>query len=190
MKTVRIGFIGAGIVSDLHAEGIRACPDSELVGLWNRTPQRAEEKSRLFGCRVYSSAEALVADPDLDAVFVLTNLETHRRYALLALQAGKHVLVEKPVGVDIEEIREIRAAAAKAGLVCMPGHNYIYEASLVRSRQLIQQGKLGKLVSIYGGGEGDRHRGIHPVQLPRLGRAQTRRGPLPDLLGLSRLYRQ
>jgi predicted dehydrogenase len=149
MKPVRIGFIGAGIISDLHAEGIAAHPDAQLVGLWNRTPARAAEKSHLFNCRAYDSPEALVADPDIDAVFVLTNLETHRKYALLALEAGKHVLVEKPVGANIGEIQDLDHAAKKAGLICLPGHNYIYEQTLIRSRELVQQGKLGKLVAAY-----------------------------------------
>ena len=149
MKPVRIGFIGAGIISDLHAEGIAAHPDAELIGLWNRTPARAAEKSQLFNCRTYDSPEALVSDPDIDAVFVLTNLETHREYSLLALEAGKHVLVEKPVGVSVDEIQDLDEAAQKAGLVCLPGHNYIYEDSLIRSRELVRQGRLGKLVAAY-----------------------------------------
>jgi len=149
MEPVRIGFIGAGIVSDLHAEGIAACPHAELAGLWNRTPGRARDKAARFGCRTYDSPEALVDDPDIDAVFVLTNLETHLQYARLALAAGKHLLVEKPVGVSVGEIQQIRDAAQRAGRVCLPGHNYIYEPGLVRARELVQQGKLGRLVAAY-----------------------------------------
>ena len=88
-------------------------------------------------------------DPDIDAVFVLTNLETHGQYSLLALRAGKHVLVEKPVGVSVGEIQEIQDAANRAGRICLPGHNYVYEPSLVRARELIRQGKLGQLVAAY-----------------------------------------
>lgn len=149
MTPVRIGFIGAGDVADLHAEGIRACANAELVGLWNRSPDRAKQKSAMYGCRVYDSPEALVSDPDLDAVFVLTNLETHFVYAQMAMEAGKHVLVEKPVGVSVDEIQRLSEASHRTGVICMPGHNYIYEDSLMRSRSLIQEGKLGKLVAVY-----------------------------------------
>lgn len=149
MKPIRIGFIGAGNISTLHAEAIQACPGAELAGLWNITPDLAEEKSRAFGCKIYPSAEALVQDPELDAVFVLTNLETHLQYTLLALEAGKPVLVEKPVGVTVDEIQQMKQAANRAGVICMPGHNYIYEESLIRSRRLIQQGKLGQIISAY-----------------------------------------
>jgi predicted dehydrogenase len=146
---VRIGFIGAGIISDLHAEAIAACPGAELAGLWSRSPERAAGKARAFGCRAYPSAEELVRDPGIDAIFVLTNLETHCHYSSLALAAGKHVLVEKPVGVEVAEVLRLQETAGRAGLVCMPGHNYIYEDSLIRTRDLIRQGKLGRLVSVY-----------------------------------------
>ena len=149
MKTIRIGFIGAGDISILHAQAIQQCPGAELVGLWNITADLAAEKSGQFGCKIYPSAESLVSDPELDAVFILTNLETHLKYSLLALEAGKHVLVEKPVGVNVDEIRKMKAAAAKSGVVCMPGHNYIYEENIRRSQELIENRQLGKLISIY-----------------------------------------
>jgi predicted dehydrogenase len=149
VKPVRIGFIGAGIVSDLHADGIRACPAAELAGLWTRNPEHAAAKSAAFGCPAYPSPEALVADPGIDAVAVLTNLETHLEYALLALRAGKHVLVEKPVASTVGQLEELQAATRAAGRLCMPGHNYIYEPGLIRCQGLLASGRLGRLVSLY-----------------------------------------
>ncbi|CAN5453920.1 Gfo/Idh/MocA family oxidoreductase [soil metagenome] len=149
MKRTRIGFIGAGEVAERHAEAIQRCESAELAGLWNRNRTRAEEKSARFGCRRYESPEELVADPSVDAVFVLTDLETHHRYARLALEAGKHVLIEKPVAAEASEILDLRDLAAEKRLCCMPGHNYIYDHSLRRSRELIQAGKLGTLVSVH-----------------------------------------
>jgi len=149
MKTVKVAFLGAGDVATLHAEGVKQCPDAKLVGLWNRTPARAAEKAALFGCKTYPSAEALVNDPEVDTVSVLTNLETHLQYALLAIQAGKHVLVEKPAGNSVEEVQQMKAAADKAGVLCVPVHNYIYEPGINRTRELLEQGKLGNLVSLY-----------------------------------------
>src|SRR5436309_6320589 len=130
MKTIRVAFLGAGDVSTLHAEGVKQCPDANLVGLWNRTPARAAERAAQFGCKTYPSAEALVSDAEVNAVSVLTNLETHLHYALMAIKAGKHVLVEKPAGNSVEEIQQMKAAADKAGVLCVPVHNYIYEPSV------------------------------------------------------------
>jgi predicted dehydrogenase len=149
MKTTGIAFLGAGDVSSLHAEGVRQCADAKLVGLWNRSPDRGAERAAQFGCKTYPSAEALVSDPEVDAVSVLTNLETHLQYALLAIRAGKHVLVEKPAGNSVQEIEQMKTAADKSGVLCVPVHNYIYEPGINRTRELLQQGKLGNLVSLY-----------------------------------------
>lgn len=149
MDIITVGFIGAGDISLLHAEGIKACPNARLKGLWNITPELANEKSALFDCMIYDSAEALVNDPEIDAVFVLTALEAHHTYVMMAIEAGKHVFVEKPVGVTIQEIEEMRDGAEKAGVICMPGHNYIYEPSVRRAKGLIESGQLGDLVSFY-----------------------------------------
>src|SRR5216117_2336762 len=146
---IGIGFIGAGDVSLLHAEAVRRCPSAKLVGLWNRSRDRAAERAASFQCKTYSTPEALVSDPALHAVFVLTNLETHLDYTLLALEAGKHVLVEKPVGATISEIEQMKRAAAAAGRICMPGHNYIYEAGMAHTRELVETGALGRVISAY-----------------------------------------
>ena len=149
MGTIRVAFLGAGDVSTLHAEGVKQCQDAKLVGLWTRTPARAAERAAQFGCKTYPSAEALVSDPEVDVVSVLTNLETHLQYVLLAIDAGKHVLVEKPAGNSVDEIQRMKAAADKAGVLCVPVHNYIHEPSIHRARNLLEQGKLGDLVSLY-----------------------------------------
>ncbi|MBK8504133.1 MAG: Gfo/Idh/MocA family oxidoreductase [Saprospiraceae bacterium] len=146
---VKIGFIGAGDISVLHAEAIQKIDSALLVGLWNITDDLADEKCRLFHCKKYPSAEALTNDPDIDAIFILTSLEAHHMYALMALRAGKHVYVEKPVGATISEIEEMKEAALKSNVICMPGHNYIYEPSVMRAKELLESGRLGDLVSLY-----------------------------------------
>ncbi len=148
-ETIGVGFIGAGDISILHAAAVTKCPGAKLVGIWNRDQTRAKQRAADFGCTNYASPEALVADPAIDAVFVLTNLETHLQYTKLALDAGKHVLVEKPVGVSIAEIEQMNAAAKAKNLTCMPGHNYIYESSMMRTHDLVANGDLGTITSAY-----------------------------------------
>jgi predicted dehydrogenase len=147
--TIGVGFIGAGDISVLHAAAVKKCPGAKLVGLWNRNQDRANQRAREFGCKNYASPEELVKDPAIDAVFVLTNLETHLEYTVQALGMGKHVLVEKPVGVSVAEIERMKALADAKDLVCLPGHNYVYEASMMRTRELVDNGDLGKIVSAY-----------------------------------------
>jgi predicted dehydrogenase len=148
-KNIGIGFIGAGEISIFHAKALRDIPNAELVGLWNRTEERAKKRAKEEGCKRYISPEELVKDPTIEGVFVLTNLETHLRFAKLAMEAGKHVLVEKPLCFSVPEIEEMKAIAEKSGVVCMPGHNMIHEDSLKRTRKLIENGDLGKIVSCY-----------------------------------------
>src|SRR5262245_48341453 len=148
-ESIGVGFIGAGDVSILHAKAVARCPGARLVGLWNRSQDRATQRATEFGCKNYKTPDELVADPAVDAVFVLTNLESHLEYTKLALNAGKHVLVEKPVGVTTGEIAEMKKLADSKGLICMPGHNYIYESCMIRTRELVDGGDLGKITSAY-----------------------------------------
>jgi predicted dehydrogenase len=148
-KPTGIGFIGAGEISILHAKAVHAIPEARLIGLWNRTQSRAIERAQMYGCRQYATPEELVKDPEIDAVFVLTDLDTHLKYTKLALEHGKHVLVEKPLGATVAEVEEMKSTAERCGVVCVPGHNMIHEDSLARARALIQNGDLGDIVSCY-----------------------------------------
>lgn len=149
MNTVGIGFIGAGDISNLHAEAINDLDSAELIGLWNRTQAKANAKAELFGCKTYGSVEELLADPRIDAVFVLTNMETHCEYTIQAANSGKHVLVEKPTASNIVEIEKMQMAIQKAGVKCMPVHNYIYEPGIERAKAMIKTGKLGTITQFY-----------------------------------------
>ena len=145
----RIGLYGAGDIADLHAAGVQGCDSADLVGLFDIDKKRSQEKSIQYNCKSYDSAESMLLDPAIDAVFVLTPLEEHCECAVSALRSGKHVLLEKPVGSTINEIEEIKAAAKESGKLCVPVHNYLYEDSVIRTRELLDSGKLGDLVAIY-----------------------------------------
>lgn len=149
MTTTNIAFIGAGDISLLHAKAIDKCASAQLVGIWSIDQDLNTEKAKLFNCRVYESVEALVADANIDAVFILTNLETHTQYATLAMNAGKHVLIEKPVAPSIEALVVLKTCAEENKVILCPGHNYIHEPSFHRTKELLDSGKIGKLVAIY-----------------------------------------
>lgn len=148
-KQLNIGIIGTGEFSLIHANSLKQCPDARLSGVWNRTQAKADKVADTYHCKSYATYQDLIADPEIDAILVLTNLETHHQFALDAIKAGKHVLIEKPVSTSVEKIEEIKNASEKAGVVCMPGHNNIYEDSIHRARNLIIEGSLGKVISIY-----------------------------------------
>ncbi|MHC1782431.1 MAG: Gfo/Idh/MocA family protein [Anaerolineaceae bacterium] len=148
-KPIGIGFIGTGEISQLHEIAVKALPNAKLVGVWNRTHSTGIQRAEQYGCKWFETPDDLVKDPEIDAVFVLTNLETHLQYSRLAMEHGKHVLVEKPLAFTVADIEEMKALSENRGLVCMPGHNMIHEDSLKRAKGLIENGDLGKVVSCY-----------------------------------------
>ncbi len=149
MNTIRIGLIGAGDIADLHAEAINGLQGAELAGLWNRTLEKGKSKAQKYGCRVYSTVDELLNDPEINAVFILTNMETHCDYTIKAARAGKHVLVEKPAASNIQELEKMQGEVLKAGVKCMPVHNYIYEPGILRTKSMIENGSLGTITQFY-----------------------------------------
>jgi predicted dehydrogenase len=151
-RPLRVGFFGAGDISNLHFDAVSSSPAVELAGVWNRSDcpivPDPQAKADAYGCALYPSAEALAADPTIDAIFVLTNMESHSALAELAMAHGKHVYVEKPVCATLPELDRLTAAAADNGVVCMPGHNYIYEPGVARMRELLASGALGDPCSL------------------------------------------
>ena len=148
-SSLGIGFIGAGEISILHARALKEIPEAKLVGLWNRTESRAITRAEEESCKRYATPEEVVEDPEVDAVIVVTNLETHLQYAELAMRAGKDVLVEKPLCATVAEVEKMKAISLETGKICMPGHNMIHEESLKRAKALIDNGDIGKVVSCY-----------------------------------------
>src|ERR1700722_2427319 len=148
-KQIGIAFAGAGIVAEMHGRGVAANGDARLIGAYDPDAVRAEAITKKFGGCVFASLQDLLADPRVEAVHVLTPTEHHVSTALASLNAGKHVLIEKPVAESKEEIASLQEAAKRSGRVCMPGHNYIYVPSLRRAKRLIENGKLGKIASLW-----------------------------------------
>ena len=146
---INVGFIGAGDISLLHFEAIKKYEGAILKGIWTRTKENNVKKSKLYDCQSYDSAEDLINDTSIDCIFVLTNYEMHLYYAMMALEKGKHVLIEKPTAKNVREIEDILNLSIKKKLKCMPVHNYVYEESMYRTKDLINEGKFGDLVSFY-----------------------------------------
>ena len=118
-----------------------------LLGFGIERTKKRQRKVNFFNARYLITVEDLIQA--VDVVYVLTNMETHHQYAMQAINAGKHVLVEKPTAVTIDEIEDLKNAARAKGVQVAPVHNYIYEPSVTRAKELINSGKIGDLVSIY-----------------------------------------
>lgn len=145
----RIAVLGAGIVSELYAKAFERGVAADFAGVFDPQGERAAALATRLGGRHYPGRDTLLADGDVDAVLVLSPNLAHFDDALAALEAGKHVLVEKPIAESRAAIDQLASAAARAGRLCMPAHNYIYMAPVIRMQRLLAEGHFGTLASIW-----------------------------------------
>ncbi len=144
---MRIGILGAARVAPLVLiNPARENTEVEVAAVASRDVSRAQAFAAKHGiARVQDSYEALIADPDLDAVYNPLPNSLHGRWTRAALAAGKHVLCEKPFTANAAEAREIAELAAKSDRVVMEGFHYRYHPLALRIEQIIASGELGKL---------------------------------------------
>jgi predicted dehydrogenase len=147
--TLRLAFWGAGIVSGPYGQALAETSSVEFVGVWDPDAARSRQLAKGLGGRAFASADELLASPEVDAVAILSPNTTHVDVALQSLDAGKHVIIEKPVAETHDELAILSAAAKRAGRVCMPAHNYIYHPSVMRARKLVKQGAFGRVASLW-----------------------------------------
>jgi predicted dehydrogenase len=113
------GVLGTGWIADRFVRAVTSRTRQSIVAVGSRDRHRADAFARQHGIpRAHGGYEELVADPAVDIVYVATGHLDHHAHALLAIAAGKHVLVEKPIGIDAAEARSIAGAARRAGVFC------------------------------------------------------------------------
>ena len=146
---VRWGILGAGGIARTVGADIASSPGSVVAAVASRDAARATFLAGALGAdRVYPSYEALVGDPDVDVVYVATTHAQHRDAALLALRAGKPVLVEKPLGINAREGREIRDAAKAGGLLCLEGMWLRLNPTAQALWACVADGEIGKVLAV------------------------------------------
>ncbi|MGB1010214.1 MAG: Gfo/Idh/MocA family protein [Thiolinea sp.] len=148
-QSLGVALIGTGGVAHMHAQGFSQHRNVRLTGAYSRNEEKRAGFAQTYGLSAYGSIDELLADEQTDAVAILSPTPTHVEYAVAAMQAGKHVLLEKPVAANSAELAELTTAAEAANVVCMPNHNYIYSPEVQRAREYITAGALGKLSSVW-----------------------------------------
>ena len=119
MDTIRWGVLAPGRIARQFAKDLVLVPDAELVATGSRTLERAQAFADEFGGTAYDSYEQLVADPDVDVVYVASPHALHHEHVMLALEAGKPVLCEKPVTLEESSTADLFEAARERGLFLM-----------------------------------------------------------------------
>jgi predicted dehydrogenase len=144
MKTIRTALIGCGKVGGLHAAALASLPESNLVAVCDADLGRAEKFAGEYGGRAFADVSRLLADAAPEAVFVCTPHPLHAEPAMLAAEAGAHVMVEKPMAASLSDCDAMLAAARKAGVsLSVMSQRRFYE-SVRRMKRAIDAGKIGR----------------------------------------------
>jgi predicted dehydrogenase len=148
-ERLRIGQAGLGYWGKNLARNFDDL--AELRWLCDASPERrAEFAERYPDARVTGDFAEVLADDEVDAVVISTPVPTHHPLAKQALEAGKHVFVEKPPAMRVAEMEELVGLAESRGLVLMPGHLLLYHPAVQKLKELVDAGELGDVLVVYG----------------------------------------
>jgi predicted dehydrogenase len=156
-KTLRVGLIGYRFMGKAHSNAWRQAPrffplkaNVEMKTICGRDPKNLEAARQEMGWQETSTDwQAVVNDPLIDIIDINTPNDSHAEIAIAAARAGKHVLCEKPLALNVAQGREMVAAAKKAKIVNMICHNYRRIPAIVQAKKMIEDGSLGEIYHYY-----------------------------------------
>jgi myo-inositol 2-dehydrogenase / D-chiro-inositol 1-dehydrogenase len=142
---VRVGIIGSQFISSVHAEALRHCPQAQLVAVASPTPGNAEKFAQRFSIpHAFQNYHDLLARPDVDMIVVGVPNDLHCPVTLAAAAAGKHVVMEKPLCLNLAEADQMIAACRDANVKLMYAEELCFAPKYVRLKKLLDSGALGK----------------------------------------------
>ncbi len=155
MKQLGVGVIALGWMGRLHSRGLRQVAErypelgvaARLVAAADPVPANQEAALALGFEKAVADYADVLADPEIQAVSICAPNFLHHEIAMAAIAAGKHFWIEKPMGVNAAQSREIAQAAAAAGLMTAAGFNYRHQPGVEHARDLVRQGKLGRITN-------------------------------------------
>jgi phthalate 4,5-cis-dihydrodiol dehydrogenase len=144
-RRLRLGVAGLGRAFTLMLPTLLAHPKVRLVAAADPRREARERFAADFSARAYESVEQLCADRDVEAIYVATPHQHHAAHAIAAAAAGKHVLVEKPLAIALDEAQAMAAAAATAGVHLVVGPSHSFDAPIALARRIAAEGALGRV---------------------------------------------
>ena len=149
-SSIRVGIAGTGFIGPAHIEALHR-NSVHVVGLVGSTPEKTAEKAALLGVdKAYSSYEAMLADPGINVVHLTTPNYLHYPQAKAALEAGKHVICEKPLAMNSTESADLVRIAKKSGRVNVTNFNIRFYPMVQQARAMVQSGEIGDLFILQG----------------------------------------
>jgi predicted dehydrogenase len=147
----RWGILATGRIARSFADNLLEVPGAEVAAVGSRSQESAEEFARPYGARAHASYEALVADPDVDVVYIATPHSFHLDNARMAFAAGKHVLCEKPLTLNLPEAEAMVAAAREAGLFLMEAMWMACHPVIRAIVEGLREGRYGEARQVHAG---------------------------------------
>jgi predicted dehydrogenase len=147
---LRIGVIGLGMVSPAHLDGFRGADGAEVVVVCDDVAEKAEAVGSRLGVRAVTDHRAVLDDPAVDAVALLLPHQIHYAVAREALEAGKHVYVEKPFTVHEDEAARLIRLAGERGLTLAVAENTRFVAAYLAAERIVRAGELGEIRAVRG----------------------------------------
>jgi len=150
MYDIGVVVVGTGFIGPVHIEALRRI-GARVVGVCDVAQEKAKQVAQEWGLpKVYFRYEDVLADPDVQVVHLCTPNRLHYGQAKAALQAGKHVLCEKPLAMNSTESAELVALAAKSGRVAAVDYNLRFYPLVIEARDMVQRGDVGEIFSVCG----------------------------------------
>ncbi|OIQ11009.1 Gfo/Idh/MocA family protein [Neomoorella thermoacetica] len=146
MQKIRFGILGAARIAHKKLlPAIRAAANADVLGLASRDQERAREIAEVHGIpRIYPSYEALLDDPEIDAIYIPLPNSLHREWTIRAAEKGKHILCEKPAALNAQECEEMIAFCREHSVLFMEAFMYRFHPQHIRVREIISSGRIGE----------------------------------------------
>lgn len=145
---MNIGIIGAGLIGNKRAQALSDFNEDKVVAVADIDLEKAKSLGELLGCEYFENPEKIISNPKIDVVIVSTINNALAPISLKALEAGKHVLCEKPLGINSQEIKRCVDAAKKNKLVYKAGYNHRFHPAIFKAHEMVQNDKIGELMFI------------------------------------------
>ena len=146
MKQLSYGILSTSSIAPRFIAAVRAGNAGQILALSSRTEEKAKEKAALWEIpRAYGSHEALLGDPDVDIVYISTVNALHYRWAKAALEAGKHVVCEKPMTTSAAQTKELFTLAKEKGRFLMEAEKMLFLPAILEVKRRIENGELGQI---------------------------------------------
>ena len=149
-KQVKWGFIGCGEVTEKKSgPAFNLVPGSSIVAVMSRNAERAKSYAQRHGIRHwYTDAQALLDDPEVNAVYIATPPSSHATYAIMAMKSGKPVYVEKPLAATYEECLRVNRVSKETGVPCFVAYYRRYLPYFQKVMDIVKSGQIGKVVGV------------------------------------------